>query len=83
MVHVFNGSTKGVSHPSIFNRLFAEAKICQLYVTVGIKQDIFGLQISVRHTRTDFRIKVYPNVIMKRAPKLPINDALTVKMFQG
>lgn len=64
MLHVFNSSTKGVSHSSILNRLFAKTKICQLHVTVGIKQNIFGLQISVRHIRMDFRNKVYPKVIM-------------------
>ena len=45
--HVLDCAAEGVGHCALVNGLLAQTKVCQLHMTLGVKQNILRLEISV------------------------------------
>ena len=45
--HVLYGAAEGVSHRALVDGLLAQTEVCELDVTLSVKQNILRLEISV------------------------------------
>lgn len=50
-LHVFDSAAKSVCYDAFLNVFFAQTEVGQLYVTLCVKQNIFGLQITIDYAQ--------------------------------
>jgi hypothetical protein len=76
-IHVFYSATKGVSNYALLDVLLAKAKISQFDVAMGVKQNIFWLEISAK-TKKQSAVLYLVFFLIK-----PVYDSLDVQMLQS